>query len=355
MSGTRAGPEAAPEAAAKAAGRDSRAPGTTPSEAPLIRGPRASLARTLGLHAGNSAAARVLGEAPPRGTAVQRVLSVQDPEGKVYSKIGEPGFAAEAHMALMENEAADYEDFNGVWGNYLEHPGTFEHYLFELVKAAQDYGSFDLSKPADVQRLYFQLKPLVMGDAGSEGPDVEAEAEVEVEPEARAAQPVAPAADSPLADYEPVMLEYQQRVLAQRTAAQEMQRLYDANVDALITAATPPRMADVPDEMRAQIGEAWAQITVFEVAVHGTKEGLQRLITEGEGHFSAAVDRVAGIQTEAGFQDWLLDMARANGQFQGVAEGLRDAMKELGKHAVGFAHIGRELGDADYVAGVLQV
>lgn len=110
----------------------------------------------------------------PRGSA-QRLLTVKDPEGQEY-RIDEPGVATEAYMALSEHESEiskkDFLDFPGVYGNDLENPGVFRHYLQRLFESGVDHGTFDLGKAEDAVRLYLALKPLVMGDlaAGEEEP-----------------------------------------------------------------------------------------------------------------------------------------------------------------------------------------
>lgn len=129
--------------------------------------------RALQRSAGNRAVARLLG--PRAGTtpahpAVQRAFTAVDAEGVVYDQIKDLVF--ETRLAFSDHldaiEASDPDDFNGVYGNYLENGGVFESYLTRFFNAGGNFGQFNLASARDVVEIYHHLKDLVMVDIGGE-------------------------------------------------------------------------------------------------------------------------------------------------------------------------------------------
>lgn len=168
----------------RAGERPSRArPGErAPAEAPL-RQSRAEEVRALQQRVGNRATTRLLAGdatvargpgarlASPAGdsnAAVQRVFSVTDLDGQVHADPTDTSLLFEAEMGIREHlaaiEQADYMDFNGVYGNYLENSGVFRAYAQELYASSRDLGVLDMRDQDDAIRLYFALKGLVMRD-----------------------------------------------------------------------------------------------------------------------------------------------------------------------------------------------
>jgi hypothetical protein len=97
---------------------------------------------------------------------VQRAFTVTDLDGTDPTELDE--IAIETRMAFREHldaiEAADPDDFNGVWGNYLENPGIFDAYLRKFYESGGQYGHADLRRAAVVVALYHHLKKWVMVD-----------------------------------------------------------------------------------------------------------------------------------------------------------------------------------------------
>lgn len=93
---------------------------------------------------------------------------MRDPDGEVHADVGESGLLTEARIAISSNlgaiEAADPDDFNGVYGNYLAAGGVFDEYASQLYASSRDLGLLDLTSTDDVVRLYLELKRLVMRD-----------------------------------------------------------------------------------------------------------------------------------------------------------------------------------------------
>ncbi|MGE3960498.1 MAG: hypothetical protein AB7F65_02300 [Dehalococcoidia bacterium] len=135
--------------------------------------------------AGNRAVARLL---RPRGQeagsasadpstagaehgSLQRTFTVKDGQGKPFQAFRD--VAVETRLAFSDHlksiEAADVMDFPGVWGNYLENKGVFDHYLAVFYNSGGNYGEFDLGQSGDVVRLYFLLKKWVMRDQAAKG------------------------------------------------------------------------------------------------------------------------------------------------------------------------------------------
>jgi len=161
-----------------------RARSDEPTRAVTPRQSRAEQVLALQRQVGNRAAARLLGvgtsHAPPATAArrapgspqpppfAQRLFSVRDPEGVTHDDIADRDLLSEARIAVASNlgaiEQADPDDFNGVYGNYLEHAGVFDRYAQELYDSSRDAGLFDLGSADDVVRLYLALKALVMRD-----------------------------------------------------------------------------------------------------------------------------------------------------------------------------------------------
>ena len=133
--------------------------------------------------AGNRALARFLrpepvgvpsDDASPRPASrllLQRTFTVKDAQGTAFADFGD--VLSETRMAFAEHlsavEAADDMDFPGVWGNYLENKGVFDHYVKVFYDSGGNYGEFDLGKAGDVVRLYFLLKKWVMRDVAAKG------------------------------------------------------------------------------------------------------------------------------------------------------------------------------------------
>ncbi len=157
--------------------------------------------RSLQARAGNRAAARLLvSRVPEAGAAdldrpeiarsprlrrevsssigrseagAQRTFTAKDAEGNAYAELDD--LVSETRLAVREHlsaiEAADPDDFNGVYGNFLENVGVFDHYLRTFYDSGGNYGEFDLASAGDVVKLYFYLKKWVMRDVAGSGED----------------------------------------------------------------------------------------------------------------------------------------------------------------------------------------
>ena len=117
---------------------------------------------------------RQLSSSIARGEAgVQRAFTAKDAEGNEYTEVDD--LVTESRLAVNEHlsaiETADPDDFNGVYGNYLENAGVFDHYLRTFYDSGGNYGQFDLASAGDVVKLYFYLKKWVMRDAAGSGED----------------------------------------------------------------------------------------------------------------------------------------------------------------------------------------
>ena len=198
-------PHGAPDAvhAPHAAGFDVEGPALEGASLEATAAPRTVQGmRSLQARVGNRAAARLVASRPPAeagaedldrieiarspvfrrqlsssiacGEAgVQRAFTAKDAEGTEYTEVDD--LVTESRLAVNEHlsaiETADPDDFNGVYGNYLENAGVFDHYLRTFYDSGGNYGQFDLASAGDVVKLYFYLKKWVMRDAAGSGED----------------------------------------------------------------------------------------------------------------------------------------------------------------------------------------
>ena len=164
-----------------------------------------------------------------------------------------------------------------------------------------------------------------------------------------------PLAEDELAPYRSQMLDIILETTEARQRAVEAQQQYEQIVDDLRRAANPGTVEDVTGDLETKLAEATSQFGTFEAAVRGSKADVAGMVAHGDAAYSPALDRRGGLRTGADATEWLHDVAVARGTYHGVQLAVAGALSKVAEMALGFARVGRELEDADYVAAVLAV
>lgn len=309
--------EAHTEAKAHSAHRQT----SEPTAAPLT-GSRASVARMLALRAGNAAAVRVL-RAPsdePMPAPAQDLAPVSgDPPGPESAPIEEPA------PALAQDPAPESLADDGPQSEPLDEAEP-------MPAPAQD--------PA----------PASEDDSDSESEPLEDSAPMSVGMEAAVSEP----ADE-LAPYRSEMVDHIQMTTAARTGAVATRDRYQAIVHDLARAADPGNVTDVEGDLAARLIAARVDYHQFENASGQASAEFDRIIAQADEDYTAALDGREALTSGADAVGWLRRLGTAQGIYHGVQEGLPEAMAEIVEAALGFARIGRDMEQADYVQAVLPV
>ncbi|MEX1023091.1 MAG: hypothetical protein WD058_08075 [Dehalococcoidia bacterium] len=175
---------------------------------------------------------------------------------------------------------------------------------------------------------------------------------------APAAVPIAVPVDEPVdevAPYRAEMLRYINETTAAHDAAAAGRETYNATVRDLARAANPSAIEGVPASMAGKLAAAQTQFRAFEAATATAAGEFDSVIARGDGDYNTALDRREGLATGAQVEQWLVSVGTARGIYQGVQEGLPAAMTGLVDAALGFANIGKELEQPEYVQAMLPL
>ncbi|MCK9486861.1 MAG: DUF3040 domain-containing protein [Dehalococcoidia bacterium] len=297
--------EAHGEAKTHSVHRQSSEPTTMP-----LAGTRPAVARMLALRAGNAAAVRVL--RAPGGSTTEEPMPAPAQDPAPVAEVA-PG-PESAPLDEAEPMPAPAQD-----------PAPVAE-----VAPGPESASLDESEPMSQ-------------------PEVDV-APVSADGDAVASEPV-----DELAPYRAEMIRLIRETERVRVAAQAMVTDYATAATALTRAARPDALGEVPPSLAGKADQATAQYNAFQAEADESQADLQGLIGEGDNDFTPALDEREALSTGPEALAWLRRVGAAQGTYLGVAESRPQVLQGVVDAAIEFANIGKDLEQADYIAGVLAV